>query len=583
MDELLQWLDANHIDYNVRKDVIFVAGWGKALFQDMTKRDHIFKKDSGDNTIFSCIENTDFLIADEIFYVIFKFGNRFYYQDIRESKPNFQLLKYIGTAKKGTIECDFYPLGIHTGYELLNGSGSLVNWCKKAKFLGYKGLGIADRCTMAGTLDLQREAAKLELSHVFGYSLTISVGDSKVGAKIYANTQRGFENMLRIQKVVCVDREDGIIDYAQLVQYADGNCLVFDKWSGQWLVENEDKIEGFMDAFDGYVYFQVDTTEFRANRIDEQTLYSIKTFFDHFYMSSENWDYEQHPECSHINYKYNLRPVLIQDVYYLDADDWMNKIVLNKIDTGAAHEQSYGQYMKTLDELYDEFRALFSEKYGDDVFFDMCESTAEIAENSDAAYDLTENYMPEYIMTADEQVRYKNNHDMFLSLLEDGFKRLVPAGKEEEYRKRLEYEIYILEETENVDYLLVQYDTINWANKNGIMTGVGRGSAGGALALYLMGITLIDPIQYGLIFERFLIPERAGLEPDKATIIGEDVSSKEYYTITLENGKEYRFDKDAEFRVKRGDDIIVVYADELQEDDDIIFDNRDLKYTLNEV
>ncbi len=191
--------------------------------------------------------------------------------------------------------------------------------------------------------------------------------------------------------------------------------------------------------------------------------------------------------------------------------------------------------------------------------------------------------MPEYIRTPSEQVKYKNNHEMFLSLLEDGFKRLVPSGLEEEYRKRLEYEVYILEQTENVDYLLVQYDTINWANKNGIMTGVGRGSAGGSLCLYLMGITLIDPIQYGLIFERFLIPERAGLEPEEATIVGQDVSSNEYYVITLENGKEYRFDKDSEFLVKRGDDIVVVYADELQNDDDIIFDNRDLKYTLDEI
>lgn len=570
MDELFQWLEANHIEYNVRKDVIFVAGWGKALFQDMSKRDHIFKKDKDDNTVFNCIENIDFLLADEIYYVIFKFGNRFFYQDIREPKPNFQLLKYIGSARKGSIECDFYPLGIHTGYELLNGSGLLSNWCKKAKFLGYKGLGIADRCTMAATLELQREATQRELKYVFGYSLTISVGDSKVGAKIYANTQRGFENMLRIQKVVCVDREDGIIDYSQLVRYADGNCLVFDKWSGQWLVENEDKIDGFIQVFDGFVYFQVDTTEFRANRIDEQTLYSIKAFFDNYYQGG-------------LSYKYNLRPVLIQDVYYLDVDDWMNKIVLNKVDTGAAHEQSFCQYMKTLDELYDEFRALFSDKYDDDVFFDMCESTCEIAENSDAAYDLTENYMPEYIRTSSEQVKYKSNHDMFLSLLEDGFKRLVPKGKEEEYRKRLEYEVYILEQTENVDYLLVQYDTINWANKNGIMTGVGRGSAGGSLCLYLMGITLIDPIQYGLIFERFLIPERAGLEPDDVTIIGEDVSSKEYCVVVLENGREYHIDKDAELRVRRGDEVIVVYADELCDGDDIIFDNRDLKYTLNEV
>lgn len=580
MDELIQWLDANHIAYNVRKDVIFVEGWGKALFQDMSKREHIFKTTNDGDTVFSCVENIDFLKADEIFYVIFKFGNRFYYQDIREEKPNFQLMKYLGSAKKGDIDCDFYPLGVHTGYELLNGSGSLVNWCKKAKFLGYEGLGIADRCTMAATLDLQREATKLGLRYTFGYSLTIAVGDSKVGAKIYSNTQRGFENMLRIQKAVCVDREDGIIDYAQLVRYADGNCLVFDKWSGQWLVENEDKIDGFMDAFEGFVYFQVDTTEFRANRIDEQTLFSIKAFFEHFYKGSFFVEHDSFE--TEIRYEHNLRPVLIQDMYYLDADDWMNKVVLNKVDTGAAHEQSYGQYMKTLDELYDEFRALFSEKYGDDVFFDMCESTCEIAENSEAAYDLTENYAPKYIMTEDEIVRYGDTHNMFLQLIEEGFKELVPRGQEEIYRERVEYEKYVIESTDNCDYYLITWDEVNWARKNNILVGVGRGSAGGCVISWLLHITMIDPIKWGLLFERFLLPERGGLEPAEVTKMQPEVMSQDYIELTLENGRTYKFDYDAQFRVKRGDDVIEVYADELREDDDIILDRKDELFTINE-
>ncbi len=574
MEELIQWLDANHIEYNIKKDVVFVKGWGKALFQDMTNREHIFKKDDDGHTVFNCIENIEFLLADEIYYVIFQFGDRFFYQDIRDSKPNFQILKYIGKIKPGVIDCEYYPLGIHTGYELLNGSGSLENWCQKAAFLGYEGLGISDRCTMAATLDLQREATKIGLKYTFGYQLTVATGNSHFDAKIYSNTQRGFENMLRIQKAVCVDREDGTIDYIDLLNHAEGNCLVFDKMSSDWLVSNESKIPEIMDAFDDFVYFQVDTTEYRANMIDEPLLFSLKKYFDHFYIGQTG---------EVIRYKHNLRPILIQDVYYIDADDYMNKIILNKVDKGAAHNQSYKQYMKTLDELYDEFRNIFSEKYSDDVFYDMCESTAEIVENSEAAYDLTENYMPEYIMTNDERVRFKNNHDMFLSLLEEGFERLVPKGQEEVYRQRLEYEVYILEQTENIDYCNVQYDSVSWANKNGIMTGVGRGSAGGSLVLYLLGITLIDPIQYGLIFERFLIPERAGLEPSDTTIIAQDITSKEYIELEMEDGKTYKFDKDAEFHVKRGEEIINVYADELLPDDDIIFDNRDLKYTLAEV
>ena len=103
--------------------------------------------------------------------------------------------------------------------------------------------------------------------------------------------------------------------------------------------------------------------------------------------------------------------------------------------------------------------------------------------------------------------------------------------------------------------------------------------------LYLLGITLIDPIKYDLIFERFLLPERAGLYPAETTIISEDIKSCNYVEIILEDGRALRLDKDAELMVKRTgqDEPIRVYADELEENDDILFDNKDVLFTLNEL
>ena len=173
---------------------------------------------------------------------------------------------------------------------------------------------------------------------------------------------------------------------------------------------------------------------------------------------------------------------------------------------------------------------------------------------------------------------------MFNELLEEGFKELVPKGHEEEYRQRMEYEKYVIESTDNIDYFMITRDEINWAQQHGILTGIGRGSAGGCLILYLLHITNSDPIKWGLIFERFLLPERGGLSPEHVTkICDQRIQSNEYYTIKLENGKEYSFDKDAQFLVKRGEDTISIYADELEEGDDIIFDNKDLVFTLNEL
>lgn len=573
MNELVEWLERNHITYRMIKDVVYVEGWGKALYQDMSDIKHIFKRGTDGAVVLNCIENKDFLLNDSINYVIFKFGDRFYYQDIRSEKLDFKVLKYIGPVPKSNIDCDFYALGVHSGYELLNGSGLLVDWVKKAKFLGFNGLGICDKNTMAGTLDLQREADKAGIKYVFGYSLTILIGEDKVGAKIYSCNDEGMVNMLHIQKIINVDREDGLIDYSELISLSGGNVIVFDKWSGNWMAANLDKVRAISNEFDGFAYFQVDVTEYRANRIDERVLYSMKAYFDTFYKpdTKDGW-------------LMNVRPVLIQDMYYLDADDWKNKIVLNKVDIGAAHEQSYYQYMKTLDEMYDEFASIMSDKYDtEDIFYDMCDSTVEIAENASAKYDLTENYAPKYDMTDDERLRYKDTHQMFNALIEDGFAKLVPPGKEEIYRNRLDYERYIIESTDNIDYFLIVWDQVNWAKRNGIFVGVGRGSAGGCLISYLIGITHIDPIRWNLIFERFLLPERAGLEPHDVTKMMDSVKSREYIELTLENGRTYKFDIDSEMIVKRDGEEMIVFADELQEGDDIIFDNRDLLFTLNEI
>ena len=566
---LKEWLDSHYITYSIRKDILVIPGFGRFLIQE--NYDHIFKQNKEGDAVFNITENPAYLIADDIYYVAFPFGKRWYYVDIRKpsDEQQFNILRYVGPTPKYEHECLFYPLGIHSGYELLNGSGLMKDWCAKTKFLGYGGLSVADKNTLAVSLDLQQSANDAGLKFCFGYSLTIKIGDTRVGAKVYSATQEGFRNLLRIQKIVAVDNENNKeIDYIDLLNHATGNTLVFDKLSGGWLAEKHDFLDDISKAFDGWVYYQVDVTEYRADRIDSAVLVSTKAYFDAFYMGD-------------LEYYMNIRPILIQDVYYLDKEDWKTKIILNKIDTGAAHEQSHNQYLKTIDELYDEFRSVFSDKYDDDVFYDMCEATADIIENAKASYDLTENYAPKYDMTPEEQKKYGTTLNMFNQLIEDGFNKLVPDGEEEKYRERVEYEKYIIMSTDNVDYCLITWDELNWAQRNGILTGIGRGSAGGSLLLYLLGITKIDPLKYDLIFERFLLPERGGLAPTDVTKVEPSIESEEYVEIVLDNGQKIKFDKDAELLVERDGERLTVYADELEEDDDIIWDRKDELFTLD--
>lgn len=568
-NELLEWLDANKIQYEILDDeVVNVEGLGKMYYEDTNLISSIFRTDLQNNVKFNATENIETLHDEEIFYIVFKFGDNWYYYDTRK-EFKFNILKYIGTRKKCEHDQPFVNLGVHTPYELLNGSFSIGDWVKKAKYLGQKAIGICDYNTMAGALVLQKECLSAGISPVFGYSLTFTDGVDKVGAKIYCQTQNGLQNLLRIQKAINVDSTDKIIDLVELLNRGEGNIIVFDKYSSVWLHDIGDKINKFLDSFDD-CYYQLDLSEFKAERIDIRVLESTKYYFDNLYDNG------------------TVPPVLISDCYYLDKDDAKNKIILNKIAEGAAHEQSDDQYFKDLDEHWATFEPLFDKDEWEDIediFNYACENTVVIADGAKALFETDRNFMPQYDMTDKEKERWGDRHSMFLGLLKEGFDKLVPEEKKEVYKKRLEHEIYVLEATNNVDYMLVQYDTVNWARENGILVGCGRGSAGGCLVLYLLGITLIDPIKYDLIFERFLLPERAGLYPSDVTVVGDSIESKDYVEVELNNGQTYKIDKDAQLVVKRDgeDNPIVLYADELQEGDDIQFDNRDVLFTLHEI
>lgn len=573
MEELIEWLNSNKISFDkIDNEVIEIEDFGKMFFTDLNNVHSIFKGKE-DDVSFNLMETPSVLMEEGINYVVFKFGFNWFYYDLREDFK-FNILKYIGKRKATKIDIPYVNLGVHTPYELLNGSGDLSLWIKKAKYLGHSAIGICDKNTMAATLNLQKECSKAGIKHVFGYSFTLSFYDDKIDMKVYCQSQQGLKNLLRIQKEIMVDSEDNVITLSQLLARGEGNILVFGKLSSHWMKNNLHVINELEEAFD-QVFYQVDLSEYKAERIDAEILHATKYYFDNFYFPEKDL--------------FSIEPILICDNYYPDQDEAKNKIILNKIAEGAAHEQSNDQYFKDIDEHYEIFQSLFDpEKWDIYSLLDrMCKHTVDIANNAEAYFETGRMYMPEYIMLPEEKKKYGDRHNMFLDLLEEGLKTKISKEDHDKYRKRLEEEIYIIESTNNVDYFLVQWDMVNEARKRGIVTGIGRGSAGGSLVSYLLGIISIDPIKYDLIFSRFLVPERCGLNwVDDVTIIGDDISinkNEEYAEVSLEGGKVLSLFKDAELRIKRNKEEITVYADELLPDDEIIMDNRDIVWTLNEI
>ena len=570
--ELYDWLETNKIQYSiVDSDVIEIPEFGKAYFQDTQRSSYnsIFRKDLNGTLIFNSLVRPEELLMDGIEYIVFKFGDNFYYHNVNK-EFSLNILKYVGKRVPLSHDIPFVNLGVHTPFELLNGSFMPEDWIRKAKYLGHTALGICDSNTMAACFTFQKECDSAGIKPVFGYSLTVEAEGFKFGAKVYVQSQRGFRNLLRIQKAIMVDNvENKTIDISELLNRAEGNALVLDKYAPISFADHLDVVDSLTKAFDK-IYYQVDLSEYKAERIDIKVLEATKAYFHQWYRN-----------------EYMPRPILLSDCYYLDQSDAKNKIILNKVAEGAAHEQSNDQYFKDADEHYALFESLFdTDSWDVDFLFRECAAnTFQIADYAEGRMDTTRNYMPKYDMTPEEQRKYGTPHNMFNQLLEEGLRRLAPKDKMDEYRKQMEYEKYIIESTDNVDYLLVQYDTCNWARRNNIFVGCGRGSAAGSLLLYLLGITLIDPIKYGLIFERFLLPERAGLSPAETTIIGEDIESCDFVDIYIEDGRKITLDKDAELLIRRenSDTPIRVYADELKEGDEIIFDNKDLLFTINEL
>ena len=482
-------------------------------------------------------------------------------------------MKYVGRRQVPQMNVEFVNLGIHTPYELLNGSGDIALWVRKTQYLGQKAIGICDRNTMAATLNLQKECAKAGIGHVFGYSFTLEQAGEKVSMKVYCQSQKGLKNLLRIQKEIMVDSGTNTISLPGLLTHAEGNVLVIGKLGSYWMEKNPDLVMLLEKAFDK-IYYQFDVTEYKAERIDVEVLKAAQFFFNNFYVPEAN--------------SFLIEPILICDNYYLDRDDARSKIILNKIAAGAAHEQSDEQYFKDTDELYAMFRAIFDEtKWNVEVLFRrMCRHTVEIAGKAVAHFETGKMYMPRYIMRPNEITKYGTRHNMFLQLLAEELVAKIPVREHDRYQERLAEEIYIIESTNNVDYFLIQWDMVQEARRRNITIGIGRGSAGGSLVSYLLGIISIDPLQYDLIFSRFLVPERCGLNwIDEISIIGEDIqiNPDDIYVEANLNGRICHFHKDAEFTIKRGGALMKVYADQLKSGDDILLDNRDLIWTLNEI
>src|SRR5881296_3827361 len=193
--------------------------------------------------------------------------------------------------------------------------------------------------------------------------------------------------------------------------------------------------------------------------------------------------------------------IAANDVHFLRRSDHKAHDVLLCINTATKIEDE--QRMRYEPELYFKSPAEMREIFRD--FPDAITNTLEIAERCNLEIEFGKSKYPEYPMPAGKtregylrELCYKGLHERYGER----------AANDQELIKRLDYEVDVLEKTGFVSYLLIVWDFIHFARERGIPVGPGRGSAAGSIVAYVLGITDIDPLQYGLIFERFLNPDR---------------------------------------------------------------------------
>lgn len=218
------------------------------------------------------------------------------------------------------------------------------------------------------------------------------------------------------------------------------------------------------------------------------------------------------PDLVRLSRELGVGLVATNDCHYLKKEDSSTQKILICIQTNHTLQEDNGMefeteefYVKSRQEMHDAMR----ECIGDEaVINEALDNTEKIAERCQVEFTFGHHILPRF-----EVPDNKDNAAFFREKCYEGFYRNYGENPPQEYRDRLEYELSVIEKMGYVDYYLIVWDFIDYAKRNGIPVGPGRGSGAGSIAAYCIGITGIDPMKYHLLFERFLNPERVSM-PD---------------------------------------------------------------------
>ena len=237
---------------------------------------------------------------------------------------------------------------------------------------------------------------------------------------------------------------------------------------------------------------------------------------DHYFIELQNHGIRQQqkilPDLIRLAKELDVGLVATNDCHYLTKEDSMTQKILLCIQTNHTLEEDNGMefeteefYVKSRQQMFDAMRECTGDE---EAIRQALDNTVKIAERCQVEFTFGHHILPKF-----EVPDGRDNVTFFREKCWEGFAKRYGEDAPQEYKERLEYELSVIEKMGYVDYYLIVWGFIDYAKRNGIPVGPGRGSGAGSIAAYCIGITGIDPMKYNLLFERFLNPERVSM-PD---------------------------------------------------------------------
>jgi len=391
----------------------------------------------------------------------------------------------------------FVHLHLHTEYSLLDGAVRMKELMRKAAEFKMPAVAMTDHGNLFGAIEFYQEAHRAGIKPIIGCEAYIAPGSHKDRSNsardaafhftLLAQDETGYHNLV---KLVSTAHLDGFHYRPRM-----------DK---ELLAAHSKGLIGLSGCLAGEI-----NSAIQADRIDKakQSAAEYRDILGakNFFMELHDHGMEAQRKCNQVLPQLakdlGLGLVAANDVHFLRRSDHEAHDVMLCIGTGKMVQDE--NRMRYMPELYFKSAGEMRELFRD--FPEAITNTLDIGERCNLEIEFGKSKYPEYPVP-----QSKTREGYLRELCFEGLqKRYGERIKiDNELRRRLDYELGVLEKTGFVSYILIVWDFIHFAKERGIPVGPGRGSAAGSIVAYVLGITDIDPLQYGLIFERFLNPDR---------------------------------------------------------------------------